>query len=488
MAQGGLPDLLLPPGEDPPGPPNSGTPQELGAHPGLAQLLQSLGGLLGGDGLSPPLQLQLRQAEVSLGRARALWLHLELLWRLLGELIREPRELEPDVLQLLEQALTQAQLRRGPPEIAGLLPPRKPPQLLPRLLPELQRRLKEKREQLQEFLLGSPKIPQIHPKNPPNPEMHQNHPKSTENVPKNPENPPKMPQNPSKIVENPPQISPIPPKISEIPPKIPQNPPTIPPKNPENLPEMPQMPQNPPKIIANPPKIAQIPPKIPQIPPKIAQNPPEPPPENPPQTPQNFTEMPQIPPRNPRNFPEFPPNFPELPGNAGIPPKMAQSGRDLGAWLGAERERLRRERLRQRRLREEAEKLRWKYPQVLQRCVSLLSQLRLQGALQAGLDGGRGRYLLAKGGAVLLKSRLEELQILLDTYPAPTIEAHRRIRAGLAEARRDAEAEAAILRAELAALRGLGPEFRALALELGRIRQELAQKGWALRQLRPPQP
>ncbi|XP_077029385.1 HAUS augmin-like complex subunit 4 [Agelaius phoeniceus] len=132
--------------------------------------------------------------------------------------------------------------------------------------------------------------------------------------------------------------------------------------------------------------------------------------------------------------------------------------------------------------------MRWKYPQVLQRCLALLAQLCLQGALQARLDGGRGRYLLAKGGAVLLKSRLEELQILLDTYPAPTIEAHRRIRAGLSEARRAAEAEAAILGAELAALRGLGPEFRGLALELGQIRQELAQKGWALRQLRPPPP
>ncbi|XP_074387963.1 HAUS augmin-like complex subunit 4 [Zonotrichia albicollis] len=128
------------------------------------------------------------------------------------------------------------------------------------------------------------------------------------------------------------------------------------------------------------------------------------------------------------------------------------------------------------------------YPQALLRCVSRLCQLRLQGALQARLDGGRGRYLLAKGEAVLLKSRLEELKVLLDTYPAPTIEAHRRIRAELSEARSAAEAEAAILGAELATHRQLGPEFRDLALELGQIRQELAQKRWALRQLRSPPP
>ncbi|XP_058709250.1 HAUS augmin-like complex subunit 4 [Poecile atricapillus] len=237
MALGLPPNLPLPPAdEEAPGPPNSATPQELGANPGLARLLRNLGGLLGEDGLSPPLQKELSQAEVSLCRARTLWLHLELLWRILGELIRDPRNLEPSLLRALEQELTWAQVRRGPPEIARLLPP---------------------------------------------------------------------------------------------------------------------------------------------------------------------------------------------------------------------------------------------------------PQLRSLGSLQAHLDRGRGLYLLAKGGAVLLKSRLEELRILLDSYPAPTIEAHRRIRAGLSERRRAAEAQAAILGAELAALRGLGPEFRDLALELGRIRRESDRKRWALRQLRP---
>lgn len=61
-------------------------------------------------------------------------------------------------------------------------------------------------------------------------------------------------------------------------------------------------------------------------------------------------------------------------------------------------------------------------------------------------------------------------------------------RAGLSERLRAAEAEAAILGAELSSLRALGPEFRQLALEFGQIRQESAQKRWALRQLRPPPP
>ncbi|XP_058679209.1 HAUS augmin-like complex subunit 4 [Ammospiza caudacuta] len=206
----------------------------------------------------------------------------------------------------------------------------------------------------------------------------------------------------------------------------------------------------------------------------MPQKPPKNRPENPPRNRQNFA-------RNPQNSLENPENLLENAENAEISPKIAQNLGDLGASL-------RRERLRERRLRAELEKAEAEYPQVLQRCLSRLSQLRLQVALQARLDGGRGRYLLAKGEALLLKCRLEELQILLDTYPAPTVEAHRRIRAELTEARSAAEAEAAKLGAELAAVRELGPEFRALALELGRIRQELDQKRRVLRQLRPPSP
>ncbi|XP_072777406.1 HAUS augmin-like complex subunit 4 [Taeniopygia guttata] len=542
MALGGLRDLLLPPGEDPP---NSAAPQELRDHPGLARLLRNLGGLLGGEGLSPPLRLQLRQAEASLSRARGLWLRLELLWRLLEELIRDPRELEPPVLRALEQELTVAQLRRGPPEIARLLPPEQVSPILPRLLPELQRRLREKREQIWDFLLGPPKnppnppkIPQIPPKNT---QIPQNAPKNPENsteIPqifsKNPENslkiplqiPPELPQNPENLPQNPqnfPKISQNVPKNPENLPKNPENLPKIPqnfpktpkidpknpknfsqnfeidpknfpqifPKNPENLPKNPQNPENLPQNFPKTPKIPENLPKNPQNFPKIPENLPKNPkipqihPENLPKKPEN---LPQNHPKNPefcpKTDPKTPKNLPQTPENPQNPkffPKTPQIRPNLGELLGAER-------LRQRRLRQRLESLGWEYPQALRRCLSLLSQLRLLGALQTHLDEGRGRYLLAKGGAVLLKSRLEELHILLDTYPAPTIEAHRRIRAGLCGARDAAQAEAAILGAELEALRGCGPEFRDLALEFGRIRRESEQKGWALRQLRPPTP
>ncbi|XP_032922621.1 uncharacterized protein LOC116999758 isoform X2 [Catharus ustulatus] len=172
-------DLLLLPDQDSTGPRNSSTPQELEAHPGLAKLLQSLGGFLGEDGLSLPLQQELHQAEGTLARAKERWLHQELLWRLLEELIRDPQNLDRSVLRSLEEELTRAQLRRGPREISELVPPPKHPQILPRLVPELQRRLREKREEVQNFLLGGPKIPETHP----------------QNLPQNPQIQPKKPQN-----------------------------------------------------------------------------------------------------------------------------------------------------------------------------------------------------------------------------------------------------------------------------------------------------
>lgn len=102
-------------------------------------------------------------------------------------------------------------------------------------------------------------------------------------------------------------------------------------------------------------------------------------------------------------------------------------------------------------------------PKVLGRCRALLALLvgeRFAGT-QAELDRRRAEYLEAKGTAVLLKIRwvtatpaprppapprilvavsppsltafvnsLEELNVLLDTYPPEKVEAHRRIRSG----------------------------------------------------------
>ncbi|XP_076220261.1 HAUS augmin-like complex subunit 4 [Aptenodytes patagonicus] len=89
---------------------------------------------------------------------------------------------------------------------------------------------------------------------------------------------------------------------------------------------------------------------------------------------------------------------------------------------------------------------------------------------------------------MLLKIRLEELTVLLDTYPPAKVEAHRRIRAALEGALGRAAGEASGARAALAAFGGLGPQFGALAGEYGRLRERLGHRRWALRQLRPHDP
>ncbi|XP_069633933.1 HAUS augmin-like complex subunit 4 [Haliaeetus albicilla] len=323
-------DLLLT-DEDPPQPLGGATPQELRAHPGLAELLRGLGCVLGGDGLSPPLEKELRQAEAALALHRGAWLRWESLWRGLRELLRDPRGVEPPVLQELEQVLALAELRRGPPAFAPLLPPPKDPTLLrARLLPQLEHRLAEKVEELSSYHKGPPPSPPA--------------------------------------------------------------------------------PQNPPRGVAE--------------------------------------------------------------------------------GLAAEHHRLRRARHRGRSLSRLLERQRRAYPQVLGRCRALLARLageRFAGA-QAELDRRRAEYLEAKGTAVLLKIRLEELNVLLDTYPPEKVEAHRRIRAALEAAGERAAGEAAGARAALAAFGGLGPRFGALAGEYGRLRERLGHRRWALRQLRHHDP
>ncbi|KAM9584571.1 HAUS augmin-like complex subunit 4 [Morphnus guianensis] len=172
------------------------------------------------------------------------------------------------------------------------------------------------------------------------------------------------------------------------------------------------------------------------------------------------------------------------------PPGPQNPPRGVAEGLAAEHHRLRRARRRHRSLSQLLERQRRAYPQVLGRCRALLARLageRFAGA-QAELDRRRAEYLEAKGTAVLLKIRLEELNVLLDTYPPEKVEAHRRIRAALEAARERAAGEAAGARAALAAFGGLGPRFGALAGEYGRLRERLGHRRWALRQLRHHDP
>uniref|UniRef100_A0A8C3BFH5 Uncharacterized protein n=1 Tax=Cairina moschata TaxID=8855 RepID=A0A8C3BFH5_CAIMO len=151
--------------------------------------------------------------------------------------------------------------------------------------------------------------------------------------------------------------------------------------------------------------------------------------------------------------------------------------------LAAQRRRLEAATARRRRLAGQLESLRRLYPQVLGRCGALLGRLQEARAEGAELERRRGLYLEAKGAATLLKIRLEELTLLLDTYSPAVLEAHRVIRSRLEAALSRAEGELSGAREALEALHALGPGFQAAAAEYGRLRERIRHRRWALRQL-----
>ncbi|KQK81390.1 HAUS augmin-like complex subunit 4 [Amazona aestiva] len=128
--------------------------------------------------------------------------------------------------------------------------------------------------------------------------------------------------------------------------------------------------------------------------------------------------------------------------------------------------------------------------QVLGRCWALLGALAgsgCAGALQE-LDQQHGLYLDGKGVALLLKTRLEELGLLLASYPPLTVAAHQCIKRSISLAVEDAERRGQELRAALSAYQGLGVEMDELASAYGRLKEAVEQKRWALQQLRPTSP
>ncbi|XP_065715404.2 HAUS augmin-like complex subunit 4 [Patagioenas fasciata] len=125
-------------------------------------------------------------------------------------------------------------------------------------------------------------------------------------------------------------------------------------------------------------------------------------------------------------------------------------------------------------------------PQVLARVATTLGRLLGSSDAWTQRDWQRGLYLEAKGVALLLKIRLEELRVLLETYPPDLVEAHRSIRSLLQSERSQVAAASSHLQEALGAFRSLGPEFEAQVREFRRLRQRLRDRQWVLRQLHPP--
>ncbi|KAM4645282.1 HAUS augmin-like complex subunit 4 isoform 2-T2 [Amazona ochrocephala] len=158
--------------------------------------------------------------------------------------------------------------------------------------------------------------------------------------------------------------------------------------------------------------------------------------------------------------------------------------------LREEAQRLQRARQRHQHLQGALRSQRRCYQEVLGRCWALLGALAgsgCAGALQE-LDQQHGLYLDGKGVALLLKTRLEELGLLLASYPPLTVAAHQCIKRSISLAVEDAERRGQELRAALSAYQGLGVEMDELASAYGRLKEAVEQKRWALQQLRPTSP
>ncbi|KAL4830910.1 hypothetical protein H8958_004877 [Nasalis larvatus] len=117
------------------------------------------------------------------------------------------------------------------------------------------------------------------------------------------------------------------------------------------------------------------------------------------------------------------------------------------------------------------------YSQVLLRCPTLLQRLLQEHQLktQSELDRINAQYLEVKCSAMILKLRMEEVQILSDTYTVEKVEVHRLIWDRL---------EGAIHLQEqvLNSYEVLGEEFDRLVKEYTVLKQATENKRWALQE------
>ncbi|KAM9520891.1 HAUS augmin-like complex subunit 4 isoform 1-T1 [Guaruba guarouba] len=181
---------------------------------------------------------------------------------------------------------------------------------------------------------------------------------------------------------------------------------------------------------------------------------------------------------------------------AGVVPPLAET-RDpppavlrFVVTLREEAQRLQSARQRRQHLRGALQSQGRRYQEVLGRCWALLGTLAgagCAGALQE-LDQQHGLYLESKGVALLLKTRLEELELLLASYPPLTVAAHQCIKRRISLAVEDAERQGQELRATLSAYQGLGAGLDELASAYERLQEAVEQKRWALKQLCSPSP
>ncbi|XP_073431550.1 HAUS augmin-like complex subunit 4 isoform X2 [Dendrobates tinctorius] len=125
------------------------------------------------------------------------------------------------------------------------------------------------------------------------------------------------------------------------------------------------------------------------------------------------------------------------------------------------------------------------YPRVLLRCLVLFRQAVSKLCLhaQSEVDKMNAEYLETKSSALFLKLRMEELQVLTDTYTPEKVEVHKYIRSTLEAAVKSENAELSASRQILASYEFLGTEFEEMVQEYTRLRDKIKDNRWAIQEL-----
>ncbi|KAG8455445.1 hypothetical protein GDO86_001576 [Hymenochirus boettgeri] len=157
----------------------------------------------------------------------------------------------------------------------------------------------------------------------------------------------------------------------------------------------------------------------------------------------------------------------------------------LASTLEDEKRRLQNDKEKHQEMQALLEKQQEIYPHVLMRCLILLRQAASELRLKAQFDIDRinAEYLEAKSNALFLKLRMEELQVLTDSYTPEKVAVHQQIRDSLDAGVKKEKQELSMSRQILTSYEFLGPEFEGLVQEYTRLKDKIKDNRWMLQEL-----
>jgi len=131
------------------------------------------------------------------------------------------------------------------------------------------------------------------------------------------------------------------------------------------------------------------------------------------------------------------------------------------------------------------EKQFWHYYKTLLESLEVLERLITRHRLSAQKEKDKitGEYLMARCDALCLKVRQHELSILCDTYQQQNVQALTAIENSVNKTLGNSESEYSQVKQSLQTYEGVGQGFDEIVQEFTRLREEIDNKTWAMREL-----